>query len=155
MPTSWSDWERRARAVARTLVAAGVQKGDRVAVFGNTCEAWVVADLGILMAGATTVPIYPSLVGDQAAYILRDSGAKVLFAEDDSLVARIREANAKLVEGMTRTILFGEMPAPDAAKESAAVVDERIAAGARRRSGHARVHVRNDGAAQGRDAHAP
>jgi long-chain acyl-CoA synthetase len=128
VPTSWTDWERRARAVARTLVAAGVQKGDRVAVFGNTCEAWVVADLGILMAGATTVPIYPSLVGDQAAYIVRDSGAKVLFAEDDSLVARIREADAKLADGLTRTILFGEMLAPEAAKESAATVDERIAA---------------------------
>ena len=128
MPTSWKDWEARARAVARTLVALGVQKGDRVAVFGNTCEAWVVADLGILMAGATTVPVYPSLVGEQAAYIVRDSGAKVLFAEDDSLVARIREADAKLVAGLTRTILFGELPAPDAAKESAGTVDERIAA---------------------------
>jgi long-chain acyl-CoA synthetase len=128
VPTSWKDWEARARAVARTLVAAGVQKGDRVAVFGNTCEQWVTADLGTLMAGATTVPIYPSLVGDQAAYILRDSGAKVLFAEDDSLVARIREADAKLVDGLTRTILFGDLPAADAAKEAAGPVDERIAA---------------------------
>jgi long-chain acyl-CoA synthetase len=128
VPTSWNDWEARARAVARTLVAAGVQKGDRVGIFGNTSEEWVVADIGILMAGATTVPIYPSLVGDQAAYIVRDSGAKVLFAGDESMVQRIREADAKLVDGLTRTILFGELPAADAAKEAAASVEERIGA---------------------------
>ena len=128
VPTSWKEWEARARAVARTLVAAGVQKGDRVAIFGNTREEWVVADLGVLMAGATTVPIYPSLVGDQAAYILRDSGAKVLFAEDASFVTRLRDADAKLVDGLARTILFAELPAADAAQDAAARVDERIAA---------------------------
>lgn len=128
VPTSWSEWERRARAVAAALVAAGVQKGDRVAVFGNTREEWVVADLGVLMAGATTVPIYPSLVGDQAAYIVRDSGARVLFAEDASFVERIREADAKLVDGLLRTILFADLPAGDPPKDAAARVDERIAA---------------------------
>jgi len=128
VPTSWTDWEARARGVARALVAAGVQKGDRVAIFGNTREEWVVADMGILMAGATTVPIYPSLVGDQAAYIVRDSGAKVLFAEDASFVARIRDADAKLVDGLARTVLFDGFPAADVAKEAAARVDERIAA---------------------------
>jgi long-chain acyl-CoA synthetase len=128
VPTSWKDWLRRARAVAAALVAAGVQKGDRVAVFGNTREEWVVADLGILMAGATTVPIYPSLVGDQVAYIVRDSGARVLVAEDASFVARIREADAKLVDGLLRTILFADLPAPDPAKDAAAGVDERISA---------------------------
>ncbi|HEX8789352.1 MAG TPA: long-chain fatty acid--CoA ligase [Polyangiaceae bacterium] len=135
VPASWTEWEARARAVARTLVAAGVQKGDRVVIFGNTREEWVVADLGILMAGATTVPIYPSLVGDQAAYIVRDSGAKILFAEDASFVTRLREADAKVVDGLARTILFAELAVPalagqaaDAAQEAAARVDERIAA---------------------------
>jgi long-chain acyl-CoA synthetase len=135
VPTSWTEWERRARAVAEALVAWGVQKGDRVAIFGNTREEWVIADMGVLLAGATTVPIYPSLVGDQAAYIVRDSGARVLFAEDASFVARLREGDAKLVDGLLRTVLFSEMPVPalagqtgDAPADAAARVNERVAA---------------------------
>ena len=129
VPMSWAEWERRARAVAASLVEAGVEPGDRVAIFGGTREEWVIADLAILMAGAVTVPIYPSLVGEQAAYILVDSGAKVLFAEDASFVKRIADHDAGIISRLTRTILFADLSTADASKDLAARVDARIAAG--------------------------
>ncbi|HEY1696934.1 MAG TPA: AMP-dependent synthetase/ligase [Polyangiaceae bacterium] len=130
LPVSWREWERRARCAAARLVEAGVEPGDRVAIFGNTREEWMVADLAGLMAGAATVPIYPSLVGEQAAYILADSGARVLIAEDASFVQRVAAHDAGVVERLTRTWLFGEMPQGDPPPDLARQVDERIAAAA-------------------------
>jgi long-chain acyl-CoA synthetase len=131
-PVSWTDWEKRARALAARLVELGVEPGDRVAVFGNTREEWVVADLGILMAGAVTVPIYQSLVADQAAYVLEHSGARVLVAEDAKFVERIAGHDAALVKGLAGTILFDAMPGDASAgaggADAAKRVDERIAA---------------------------
>ncbi|HEY6461921.1 MAG TPA: AMP-dependent synthetase/ligase [Polyangiaceae bacterium] len=128
VPTSWREWERRARTVAARLVEVGVAPGDRVAIFGSTREEWMVADLAALMAGAVSVPIYPSLVGEQAAYILQDAGARVLFAEDATFVQRIAAHDAGIVERLTRTWLFGEMPKDDPPADLARQVDERIAA---------------------------
>ena len=128
-PVSWREWERRARALAARLVEAGVAPGDRVAIFGSTREEWLVADLAGHMAGATTVPVYPSLIGEQAAYILKDSGARVLVADDGSYVERIRAAEPGLVEGLSKTWLFAELPLDDAPAPLAQQVDARIAAG--------------------------
>src|SRR5579871_5438753 len=111
--TSWAEWERRSRAVAAGLVEAGVAAGDRVAIFGTTREEWVVTDMAVLLAGAVTVPIYPSLIGEQAAYILDDSGARVLVAEDASFVRRVADASPETVKRLARTMLFAELPSED------------------------------------------
>ena len=128
-PVSWREWEKRSRAVAAHLVEAGVAAGDRVAIFGTTREEWLVADLGVMMAGAVTVPVYPSLIGEQAAYILGDSGAKALFAEDASYVKRIAEHDAAVVARLARTWHFAELPEGDPQPALSSQVDERIAAG--------------------------
>ncbi len=127
-PVSWREWERRARAVAARLVEAGVERGDRVAVFGSTREEWMVADLAVMMAGAVTVPVYPSLIGEQAAYILEDSGAKALLAEDASYVKRIADHDPRVVERLARVWHFDAIPTDDPPPALAKGVDERIAA---------------------------
>ncbi len=127
-PVSWREWERRARAVAARLVEAGVERGDRVAVFGSTREEWMVADLAVMMAGAVTVPVYPSLIGEQAAYILEDSGARALVAEDASYVKRIADHDPRVVERLARVWHFDALPTDDPPPSLAKLVDERIAA---------------------------
>lgn len=82
VPTSWTEWSERSHAIAAALVEVGVVAGDRVAILSKTRKAWVEADLGALLAGAVTVPIYPSVPAEQAMYIVADSGAKVAFVED-------------------------------------------------------------------------
>ena len=105
---SWSEWSRRARALAAALIERGVERGDRVAIFGNTREEWVTADVATLLAGATVVPIYQTLIGEQAAYILGDSDAAVLFCEDGSYVTRVLEAAPARIDRLAAIVTFDD-----------------------------------------------
>ena len=69
---------RRAHWIALGLYSLGVRKDDRVALLSESRVEWVLADQGCIFAGAIGVPIYPTLTPQQAAYILNDSGARVL-----------------------------------------------------------------------------
>src|SRR5438093_12437302 len=71
---SWRQMGDEARAVSAALMALGVQPGDRVCVIAQTRLEWVVADMGILGAGAVTVPIYPSNLPDECRYVVANSG---------------------------------------------------------------------------------
>lgn len=74
----------RARHIALGLYSLGVRKGDRVALVSESRVEWTLADQGGIFAGAIVVPIYPTLMPPQAAYILKDSGARALFVSDRS-----------------------------------------------------------------------
>jgi HIP---CoA ligase len=63
---------------ARGFVAAGLVAGDRVAIWGPNCPEWMLAALGILRAGGVVVPLNTRFKGGEAAYILRNSGARLL-----------------------------------------------------------------------------
>jgi acyl-CoA synthetase (AMP-forming)/AMP-acid ligase II len=65
-------------AYARGFVAAGVDPGDRVAMWAPNCAEWMLAALGALRAGAVLVPMNTRFKGGEAAYILRASGATTL-----------------------------------------------------------------------------
>ena len=67
--------------VAKGLVAAGIQPGDRVAILSSTRYEWSLVDFAIWAAGAVSVPIYPSSSMHQIQWILEDSGAKIAFTE--------------------------------------------------------------------------
>ncbi len=67
--------------VAKGLVAAGVEPGDRVAILANTRYEWQLVDFAIWAAGAASVPIYPTSSMHQIQWILEDSGAKIAFTE--------------------------------------------------------------------------
>jgi acyl-CoA synthetase (AMP-forming)/AMP-acid ligase II len=66
-------------AATRALIANGIERGDRVAIWAPNSAAWVVAALGAVGAGAVLVPLNTRFKGAEAAYILRSSGARVLF----------------------------------------------------------------------------
>lgn len=74
-----------ARQAAAALMAAGVEPGDRVAVWAPNSWEWVVAALGIHRAGGVLVPINTRYRGGEAAYILAASRARVLFTVTDFL----------------------------------------------------------------------
>ncbi len=63
---------------ARAFVAAGVDAGDRVAMWAPNCAEWMLAALGALRTGAVLVPLNTRFKGAEAAYILRSSGATLL-----------------------------------------------------------------------------
>lgn len=88
--TTWSAWDEEARAFAAGLAARGVAKGDRVALLLPTHREAVIADLGVLLAGATPVPIYPTLTHDQIAFIVRDAGARAIVVDDAGALERLQ-----------------------------------------------------------------
>ncbi len=65
---------------ARALIAAGVEPGDRVAVWAPNSLEWIVAALGITTAGGVLVPVNTRFKGTEAAYVLARSNARVLFS---------------------------------------------------------------------------
>ncbi len=80
------------RSVAKGLVAAGVEAGDRVALLSKTRYEWTLFDYAIWFAGAVSVPIYETSSAEQIGWILQDSGAKAVVAEGPDHLARVREA---------------------------------------------------------------
>ncbi|MBB1031163.1 long-chain fatty acid--CoA ligase [Dietzia sp. SLG310A2-38A2] len=83
---------RRVDTIAAGLIAAGVEPGDRVALMAGTRLEWVLVDLAVWTAGAITVPIYPSSSAGQLEWILADSAAKVLVAENEAHVVVVGDA---------------------------------------------------------------
>ena len=83
-------------AVAKGLVAAGIEPGDRVALISRTRYEWTLVDYAIWFAGAVTVPMYETSSADQIAWILRDSGARAVIAESQGHLARIAEGRGDL-----------------------------------------------------------
>ncbi|MGH9849807.1 MAG: AMP-binding protein, partial [Blastocatellia bacterium] len=69
----------RAQNIALALRQLGVQAGDRVALLAESSPEWGITDYAILANGAINVPIYPTQAVDQVEYILRNSGARILF----------------------------------------------------------------------------
>lgn len=65
--------------LARTLQDWGIQKGDRVAILSENRPEWAITDFAVLSIGSVDVLIYATLTAEQAAAILKDSGARVLF----------------------------------------------------------------------------
>ena len=64
---------------ARALLASGIERGDRVAVWAPNSLEWIVAALGVTTAGGVLVPVNTRFRGTEAAYVLARSGARVLF----------------------------------------------------------------------------
>ena len=78
-----------AYAVARGLIANGVEQGDRVIIMSETRYEWSLLDFAIMAAGATSVPIYPSSSTSQCEWIAQDSGAKIAIGENESHTTRL------------------------------------------------------------------
>jgi long-chain acyl-CoA synthetase len=82
----------RAEAIARGLLDRGITPGDRVGLMSANRIDWIVVNLGILFAGAVTVPIYATQALDQIAFILADSAARALFVDTPETAGRLRAA---------------------------------------------------------------
>lgn len=76
---SYAAFYQRALMAARGLARVGIHPGDRVAILSENRVGWVIADMGILAAGAVTVPIYPTSTPDQVRYAIEHSGARVVL----------------------------------------------------------------------------
>ena len=91
-------WLGAARDAAVGLSVRGVRKGDRVVLLSENRLEWFTIEAGLQILGAVTVPIYPTLTAQQAAYIIRDSGARVVIASSAEQQAKIAEVRDSLTD---------------------------------------------------------
>ncbi|MFE4794618.1 AMP-dependent synthetase/ligase [Streptomyces sp. NPDC056708] len=84
------------RAVAKGLIAAGIEAGDRVALLSRTRYEWVLLDFAIWSAGAVTVPVYETSSPEQIQWILGDSGATLCIVESEAHQASVVSVQADL-----------------------------------------------------------
>lgn len=142
-PSAWKatsalEMLRRVAGLARSLAALGVQSGDRVAIFAPNCPEWHVADFAIQGIGAVVVPVYFNESLDRIAYILNDSGARVVFVAGEPQTRKLDDlrAMAKLVEHVVAVAPPADLrrPVHDYASLIAAAGDAEISE-YRRRAG--------------------
>jgi len=108
---TYSDLADRALAATRAVIAAGIAPGDRVSVWAPNSVDFVVTALGILGAGAWLVPVNTRFKGDEAAYVLRKSGARLLFTVGDFLgtdyAGMLAAADRELARSIQIVLLAG------------------------------------------------
>jgi long-chain acyl-CoA synthetase len=110
---TWRQAAGRVFAIAAGLMDLGVRPEERVAIASATRIEWILADLGILCAGAATTTVYPSTNVDETGFILADSGSRVLIAEDAVQLAKAVERRADLPE-LRHVVLIDTAGAEDA-----------------------------------------
>jgi long-chain acyl-CoA synthetase len=87
---SSSEFYQSVVGVARALQEWGIGKRDRVAILGENRPEWTIADFACLLIGAVVVPVYTTLTDEQTAYILRDSGARVVFVSTEKQLLKVQ-----------------------------------------------------------------
>ncbi len=95
-PVTAREVEQEIRAVAKGLVASGINVGDRVAIMARTRYEWTILDFAIWYAGGCVVPIYETSSAEQIDWILNDSGAVGIIAETPThreLVETVKPSN--------------------------------------------------------------
>ena len=83
---TWADYADQLDLVGHACLALDIQPGDRVAVHSENRPEWLFADAGITAARGITVGLYPTNPAPEVGYLLADSGARILIAEDQEQV---------------------------------------------------------------------
>ena len=102
---TWKETGDRVEKLAAGLLALGIESEQRVGIASGTRVEWILADLAVMCAGGATTTVYPSTMAEDVAYILADSECRVVFAEDDEQVAKLREHKSELPH-LDKVVLF-------------------------------------------------
>ncbi|GAA1144542.1 AMP-dependent synthetase/ligase [Ornithinicoccus hortensis] len=105
---TWAQTADRAYALAAGLVDLGVEPEERVALASSTRLEWVLSDLAVMCVGAATTTIYPTTLAGDVAYIVADSGSRVVIAEDDAQVAKLLSRKEELGDLLAIVVIDGE-----------------------------------------------
>ena len=89
VPISSQELYRNVAGMARELKKWGLRKGDRLAILSENRPEWAVADFAALLLGGVVVPIYSTLTAQQTAYILCDSGARVVVVSSAKQLEKV------------------------------------------------------------------
>src|SRR5438105_2844628 len=86
---TWREYAALVGRAADGLAKFGLARGERLAIIGDACEEWLLADLGAQSLGAVTYGIYPTASAAETEYQLRDGGACIVVAENQEYVDKV------------------------------------------------------------------
>ena len=109
---TWKQTGDTVEKLAAGLLALGLESEQRVGIAAATRVEWIFADLAIMCAGGATTTVYPSTHATDVAYIVSDSECRVVFAEDESQVAKLKEHRSELPH-LEKVVLFDGTPDED------------------------------------------
>ncbi len=101
---TWSRLRERVEDVCLGLVQLGLRKGDRVAIMGDTCVEWVLADLGAQALGGIVYGVYPTSSPSEVLYLMENGGARVFVAENQEHLDKVL-AMADRLPGLERIVV--------------------------------------------------
>ncbi|HEX2054504.1 MAG TPA: AMP-binding protein, partial [Actinomycetota bacterium] len=104
----YREYDDQARAIANGLISLGVEKGDTVALLSTNRPEWHIADLGILLTGAVTVPVYVTNSSSQVAHVVGHSHARVIFVENQLQLDKVDAARKQLPDLKRVVVMSGE-----------------------------------------------
>lgn len=104
---TWGQAGKEIFTLAAGLVSMGLEVGDRVAIASSTRLDWILIDSAIMCAGGATTTIYPNTNVDDVVFILADSRARILFAEDAAQAAKAADNRSQLPDLMAIVLIDG------------------------------------------------
>ena len=102
---TWQQVGERVDRIAAGLIALGINPQDRVALASGTRYEWVIADFGILAAGAATTTVYPTTNAEDVAFIVANSGSRIVIAEDQKQVDKL-VANRSKIPAVEKVVII-------------------------------------------------
>jgi len=88
-PISTREFGQNVARTAHSLRAWGIRPGDRVAILSENRPEWPTVDIASLLLKAVTVPLYTTLTPEQTAFVLNDSGCRIIFVSSDQQLHKI------------------------------------------------------------------
>jgi len=126
---SWATYYDSARKIGLALMALGVRKGEPVLILAEDRREWLYCDLGAAAIGAIPTGVYTTDSPSQLAYLAQDSGARVLFVEDDEQLDKYLEAREQM-PGIEKVVVFEREGLADFSDPRVMFLDELMELGA-------------------------
>lgn len=123
-PISFNEALKWVDNIAGGLAAIGVKRGEKIAMISENRFEWTFSDYAILTLGAINVPIYPSLLPVQVAYILKDSEAQVVLCSNSGQYEKIKDLSGP--QGLIKKIIIFD---PDEKTKSALPLADLVSDG--------------------------
>ena len=104
---TWQQVGERVHHIAAGLISLGINPEDRVALASSTRYEWVLVDFAVMCAGAATTTVYPTTIAADVAYIVANSGSRVVVAENQTQVDKLLEHRTELPDVSKVVIIDG------------------------------------------------
>ena len=93
---TWQQAGDKVRRLAAGLLSLGIETEQRIGIISGTRYEWILSDLAVVCSGAATTTVYPTTNAEDTAYILGDSECRMVFAEDNEQIAKLKEHKSSL-----------------------------------------------------------